>query len=164
MIQTTWWPSASPVTRTWMAAAGESGSGLSRPTSLVLPWGMARRKNQTHEVVIPSPRDLGAPIRRWWEAQKLEDTVDLATLSQALGDLGIITTAHLIRRMCDETTPMGIRDQMALLMAPKLAAEIRGKMPQTKSEAHVLNGDGPETEAPVQQLLANYKITMGEPH
>jgi hypothetical protein len=73
--------------------------------------------------------DSGLAVRRWWKKQRLEEVTDLTTLAQALSDVGILSLGHLAKRLCDPKTPQRVKDQIALTMGPKLAVEIRGRMP-----------------------------------
>lgn len=72
--------------------------------------------------------DVGAPIRRWWKAQHLGDTPDHATLAQAMSDVGVMSLALLARQLENPKTSDKVKVQIALIMAPRLVAEVRGRV------------------------------------
>lgn len=70
--------------------------------------------------------DLGRGVRRFWRKQRLADTVDDTTLAQALAEVGILSLAHLARRLCSKKTPVEVKDKIALAMGPKLVVQLQG--------------------------------------
>lgn len=95
--------------------------------------------------------DLGKPVRQWWRKQ-LGQIVEQGgvTIIQAIGDVGILAMGHLANRLCDPRTPMAVKDTIALVMAPKLAAEVRGR---------VREGHNTGTDSSVTDLIADYKVS-----
>lgn len=92
--------------------------------------------------------DPGRAIRQWWK-RKFKDGVEGVTIIQAIGDVGIMSMAHLAQRLCDEKTPAKVKDQIAMTMAPKLVAEVRGRV----REGHKSGG-----HSDVSDLLEDYKV------
>lgn len=74
--------------------------------------------------------DLAKDLRVWWKRRPTE-VVTAISLPKALAEVGILALAHLANRLADAKTPVRVRDQIALTMGPKLAIELRGRMPNT---------------------------------
>lgn len=84
--------------------------------------------------------DVGKHIR-WWAKENLGEVLDTGTsIPKAYKDLGLIATAHLINRLTDRRTPAIEKDRIALVVAPKLSAEVKGRLGQTPDGPGELGG------------------------
>jgi len=104
---------------------------------------MARKKTTRALTTV----DVGRSVRRWWQHQQLEECTDATTLAKALADVGVLSLAHLAKRLSSDDTPMRVRDQIALAMGPKLAVEVRGRMSKSDHQDDETSG-----------IMENYRI------
>jgi len=91
--------------------------------------------------------DVVKPLRRWWRAQHIDDLPENTTLPQAMWDVGIMSFGWIAKRLSDPKTPKRVKDQMAMVMAPKLAVQVQGRG---------LPAD-PGTPSPTREVLDVYR-------
>lgn len=113
--------------------------------------------------------DVGAPVRRWWELNRPEvmtgevSIEELPTIADAIGQLSMVSLAHLMQVMTGERPPglsddeWKARSRVALGMAPRMVAEFKGRInPQSEAPGAVrqeaTDGKG------LTGLLAKYRI------
>jgi hypothetical protein len=94
-------------------------------------------------LVRRGPKEVG----RWWKLsgrQTLADVVDQTNLAKAVSDAGVLALAHLVRRLCEDDTPVHVKDKIALSLGPKVMVQIG---------VHRHAGDTSQTD---QELLDAY--------
>lgn len=95
-------------------------------------------------------------MRAWWRERSAEAMVHAASLPQAVAELGVVSAAHLMRRLASKKTPEDVKDRIALAMAPRMIAEARGRMP--KGGRGLEGGKGGERPG---NVLEAYRIETG---
>jgi hypothetical protein len=86
-------------------------------------------KPPRHLEVVPKAMkekepDLLRPLRRWWKSRDIDGTPESVTLPAAMHDVGVLALAHIARRLADPKTPTKVKDQMAMVMGPKLGIQL----------------------------------------
>lgn len=116
---------------------------------------MARKTPKPNGQLIPTngkglpiqQRDPGQAIR-WWARKNLAEVPDAGTsIPKAYKDLGLVATAHLLQRLTDPKTPMIEKDRIALVVVPKLSAEVKGRL-----------GGGSADKEGLGDLLGDYGV------
>lgn len=104
--------------------------------------------------------DVGRQVRQWWKKKKLEGVLDPENnvgLARAISDVGVLSMAYLARRLCDDKTPDKVKDQIALVMAPKMLAESRGRPALPPRNAR---GGGDQGDGGLVNLLGDYGVRV----
>lgn len=74
---------------------------------------------------VPDEEDYGALQRDWWRQNKPEDVLRSTTLLGAMNDVGVLSLAHLMKRLASPKTPVKEKTTIALTMGPRLAVGLR---------------------------------------
>lgn len=99
-------------------------------------------------------RRIERQVERWWAQKDLAACTDMVTLAQSYADVGVMALAHLARRLESQRTPMATKDSIAMAIAPRLVAEVRGRIAGAGRRTELTNHAG----GAVQELLTAYAV------
>jgi hypothetical protein len=98
------------------------------------------------KAVVRNGRDAVPGFREWYH-QNLADAIRTAKMGESSTDVGVACNWWLMQRLKDPKTPKEIKDRIALAMAPRFMAELKGK----------IGAGGPQSSA-VTDLVEGYKL------
>ena len=121
------------------------------PKSAGLPKGLPPAVRAAAVEVVDK---VGREVAAWWRVNKPSESADLTTLAVALSDVGIVALGHIMRRLESPKTANETKDMLALAIAPRLIAEVRGRVAGAGRRR-----EGASAPAPgMQDLLESYGV------
>jgi hypothetical protein len=96
---------------------------------------------------LTSAKQIGQEMKAWWEERDMRKLLATQGVLPSYKDLSVLCARHLCQRIADTKTPDEVKDRIALAFAPRITAELKGKL-----------GAGGEASSPMADLMGTYRV------